>query len=124
MYRSEAWSLVGLVLCCLAAPVGISARHTLGRFYVPDPEILPGQVLVTRGPYNYVRHPLYSAAFLWNVGLSLLLRSLWGMAVLVVIFLPAVVLRIREEEAMLIDEFGEEYRRYASRTWKLLPYVY
>jgi protein-S-isoprenylcysteine O-methyltransferase Ste14 len=25
---------------------------------------------------------------------------------------------------MLVDEFGDEYRSYASRTWKLLPYVY
>jgi protein-S-isoprenylcysteine O-methyltransferase Ste14 len=124
MYRSPTWSLIGLAICCLAVPLGISARHTLGRFYVPDPEILPGQLLVTHGPYNYVRHPLYTAAFLWSAGLSLLLGSLWGIAVLITIFLPAVVLRIREEEAMLIDEFGDEYRNYASRTWKLLPYVY
>jgi protein-S-isoprenylcysteine O-methyltransferase Ste14 len=124
MYRSAAWSLVGLAVCCLAVPLGISARYTLGRFYVPDPEILPGQMLVTHGPYNYVRHPLYTAAFFWSAGLSLLLGSLWGIALLIVIFLPAVVIRIREEEAMLIDEFGEEYRSYASRTWKLLPYVY
>jgi protein-S-isoprenylcysteine O-methyltransferase Ste14 len=124
MYRSTGWSLVGLAVCCLAVPLGLSARHTLGRFYVPDPEILPGQMLVTRGPYRYVRHPLYTAAFLWSAGLSLLLRSLWGLAVLIVILLPAVLIRIREEEAMLVDEFGDEYRSYASRTWKLLPYVY
>jgi protein-S-isoprenylcysteine O-methyltransferase Ste14 len=124
MYRSTVWSSVGLVVCCVAMPLGISARRTLGRYYVPDPEILPGQLLTTHGPYNFVRHPLYMAAFLWSAGLSLLLRSLWGIAVLVVIFLPAVVIRIREEEAMLTEEFGEEYRGYASRTWKLLPYLY
>jgi protein-S-isoprenylcysteine O-methyltransferase Ste14 len=124
MYRSAAWSFVGLAICFMALPLGIYARHTLGRFYVPDPEILPGQMLVTHGPYNYIRHPLYTAAFLWSAGLSLLLRSRWGIAVLIVIFLPAVIIRIREEEAMLIDEFGDEYRSYASRTWRLLPYVY
>ena len=124
MGRSATWSLVGLAICCLAVPLGISARHSLGRFYVPDPEILPGQELVTRGPYRYVRHPLYTAAFLWSAGLSFLLRSLWGIAVLFVILLPVVILRIREEEAMLVDEFGDQYRNYAARTWKLLPYVY
>ena len=124
MVRSGIWSLAGLAVCCLGAPMGVSARHTLGRFYVPDPEILPEQMLVTHGPYRYIRHPLYTAAFFWSAGLSLLLRSLWGIVVLIVIFVPAVLVRIREEEAMLIEEFGEEYRSYAARTWKLLPYVY
>jgi protein-S-isoprenylcysteine O-methyltransferase Ste14 len=124
MAHGVAWSFLGLTICCLAVPLGISARHTLGRFYVPDPEILPDQMLVTHGPYNYVRHPLYTAAFLWSAGLSLLLRSWWGIVVLIIVFVPAVVIRIQEEEAMLMDEFGDEYRSYASRTWKLLPYVY
>lgn len=122
--RGVAWSLVGLTVCSVAVPLGLMARHALGRNYVPDPEILPGQTLVTHGPYRYVRHPLYTAALLWGTGLALLMRSLWGLAVIALFLLPAVIVRIREEEPILQEAFGEEYCGYAARTWKLIPYIY
>ncbi|MFC2031108.1 methyltransferase family protein [Chloroflexota bacterium] len=122
--RGVAWSLIGLVVCLSAAPLGISARHALGKNYVPDPEILPGQILVTHGPYRYVRHPLYSTALLWGTGLALLMRSPWGLAVIALFLVPAVIVRIREEEPILQEAFGEEYCGYVAQSWRLIPYIY
>jgi protein-S-isoprenylcysteine O-methyltransferase len=122
--RGVAWSLIGLAICSAAVPLGLMARHALGQNYVPDPEILPGQILVMHGPYRYVRHPLYSAALLWGTGLTLLMRSLWGLAVIALFLLPAVIVRIREEEPILREAFGEEYHGYAAQTWRLIPYIY
>jgi len=38
-----------------------------------------------------------------------------------VVSLPLYVVRIPREEAMMEDEFGEEYRRYVERTGRVMP---
>lgn len=122
--RPVAWSVLGLALCLMAVPVGVIALRALGRFYVPDPDILPNQKLVTNGVYRYVRHPIYTALLLWMLGFPLIIGSLWGLAVGALFIGPALWLRIREEEAMLLQAFGDEYRAYQARTWRLLPFIF
>ena len=52
------------------------------------------------------------------------LSSLWGLALSLVLIVPALWLRMREEEALLLAEFGDEYRGYMARTWRLVPFVF
>lgn len=53
-----------------------------------------------------------------------LLRSLLGLALSLLLTVPALRLRIREEEAMLLTKFGNQYREYMACTWRLVPLVY
>jgi len=122
--RSALWAAVGLGLFLLGAALGVAAWRALGRWYAPDPDVRPGQQLITSGPYRLVRHPMYTALLLALPALPLLLRSLWGLALSLVLIVPALRLRIREEEAMLLTEFGDEYRSYMARTWRLVPFVF
>lgn len=55
--------------------------------------------------------------------LPLLLRSLWGLALSLVLIVPTLVLRIREEERLLLAVFGDEYQEYMTHTWRLVPFV-
>ncbi|KCZ73583.1 putative protein-S-isoprenylcysteine methyltransferase [Candidatus Methanoperedens nitroreducens] len=76
--------------------------------------------LVTTGPYSRVRHPMYSAIFLFLIGISLVSSNL-----LIVLLCAAsiilIYLRIKREEELLIMQFGGEYTEYMKRTGKLLP---
>ena len=79
-----------------------------------------GQTVISTGPYAVVRHPMYSYALLLMVGAPLLLGSLWGLLGLL-LFVPLLALRIRGEEAMLLDGLPG-YRDYASKVrFRLLP---
>ena len=60
-----------LVLLCGIVIMLWSAR-TLGRSLTPGIEPLPGAPLVTRGPYRYVRHPIYLGVVLLCAGYTLL----------------------------------------------------
>ncbi len=122
--RSPAWAAAGLLLFLLGAALGIAAWRALGRWYAPDVDILPGQRLIKSGPYGLVRHPMYAALLLAMPTVPLLLRSLWALALCLVLIAPALWLRIREEEALLLATFGDEYRAYAARTWRLVPFVF
>jgi len=82
-----------------------------------------GHRVITSGPYHVVRHPLYAAAIVMWVAVSLILGSLWS---LVVIGLMAVLLIVRTamEDRMLRLELAG-YEEYAARTrYRLLPGVW
>lgn len=78
-------------------------------------------VLVTHGPYRWVRHPLYSTATVIFVALSIVAAN-WFMLVMALLqtaMLALVV--IPREEAQLTQKFGAAYRTYQQRTGQLVP---
>ena len=76
--------------------------------------------LVTTGPYRWVRHPFYSAAFLFFVAASLVSAN-WYLAVAVGLAGVLLAIRTRTEEAKLIERFGDEYLAYMHRTGRFVP---
>jgi protein-S-isoprenylcysteine O-methyltransferase Ste14 len=64
---------------------------------------------------------MYASHLLWSLGQALLLHNwLAGFAGLVG-FLPLYLVRVPEEERMMLDHFGDDYRAYAARTGSILP---
>ena len=84
---------------------------------------VPPERIVDRGPYRWVRNPMYLGHLLYLAGLALTLRSLAGAA----LFLVHAVwfdLRVREDEARLGELFGDAYRDYCRRVKRWIPGVY
>ena len=113
--------LVGGVIFLTGDFLYVLTHKTLGRNWSPMLEIMENHTLVTTGPYQYVRHPLYAAFLIVAVGMALLsanwlLALTWTGASIVV-----VACRIPVEEAMMIEEFGDRYREYMKHTGRLLP---
>jgi len=80
--------------------------------------------LVESGPYRRIRHPNYAGLVLVMLGTALVLQSPLALAAVVLVWLPALLLRIRQEESALREHLGEPYARYAARTWRLCPGLY
>lgn len=95
----------------------------LGRLYSTRITIQPDHRLVTRGIYGIIRHPIYLGLILSLAGMSLVFRSWWGLAVTGAV-IGTVLWRIRDEERMMIREFGDAYERYRRDTWGMVPGVY
>jgi protein-S-isoprenylcysteine O-methyltransferase Ste14 len=113
----------GLALVVVGAIFRVGPMFVLGkRFTWP----LAGQEpdrLRTTGFYRYVRHPSYLGALVGGVGWVLVFRSGLGL-VLIALLIPAFLPMIPAEEVLLLAEFGEGYRAYQRRTWRLVPFVY
>ncbi|MFC7341908.1 methyltransferase family protein [Saccharopolyspora griseoalba] len=93
------------------------------RFAAGNIAVEPGQQVVSTGMYGVVRHPMYSTALLAVVGSPLALGSLWGLVFLVPVVV-ALVVRIRDEEALLAQEL-DGYREYARTTrYRLVPGIW
>ena len=96
-------------------------QWSLGKNFSTTLHLRQGHLLVTVGPYRWVRHPMYTALFLLGVGF-LLLTANWAVGVPLIVALPILVaMRIDNEEALMIEQFGDEYRAYMRRTGRFLP---
>lgn len=76
--------------------------------------------LVTRGPYQRIRHPIYGFQLLMLMGAALLLPTLFSLSIILVHFI-CVQIKAADEEAYLLGVHGETYRDYLKRTGRLLP---
>jgi protein-S-isoprenylcysteine O-methyltransferase Ste14 len=98
-----------------------AAHHHLGKSFHSLVVLKEDQVLVESGPYKWIRHPIYTAYFLNYIGGGLLAGN-WVLTFVPVFFFGLMVyLRIGEEEAVLIEKFGDEYRAYMKKTGRFLP---
>jgi protein-S-isoprenylcysteine O-methyltransferase Ste14 len=101
-----------------------SAHRELGRNFSPTLVVRQQHTLVTGGIYGYMRHPMYTAFWLWVVAQALLLQNwivaLGGVVGWGILFFG----RIGHEEAMMRETFGEQYDAFARRTKRLVPWIY
>ncbi len=93
----------------------------LGRNWSARVEIREGQSLVTDGVFRHIRHPMYAAHWLWAMAQALLLQNWIAGPALLATFLPLYLVRVPREEQMMLEQFGEEYRSYMSRTGRIMP---
>jgi protein-S-isoprenylcysteine O-methyltransferase Ste14 len=97
------------------------AQITLGKSWSDTPRMMKEQTLITSGPYQYIRHPIYTA-FVLILGSTLLISANWfiGLAWLGMTVLE-VTSRIGFEESLMLEYFGDRYSDYMKKTGRLLP---
>lgn len=115
------WLGVAGALAAIALSVWV--LRSIGTNISPSHATRQGHQLVTHGPYRWVRHPLYSAGTLFYTAL-MLITGLWVLGLGMLIPLAVLLWRTPQEEARLIETFGEEYRAYMRRTGRYLPRLF
>lgn len=99
-------------------------HRDLGRAWSVTLAIRDRHALVTHGVYRLVRHPMYSAFFLWALAQALLLPNYVGGLAGLVGFGTLFLGRVGQEERLMLATFGDEYRAYMARTKRIIPYIY
>jgi protein-S-isoprenylcysteine O-methyltransferase Ste14 len=114
--------ILGTGLLALGLAFSIWARRQLGRNWSASVEIKQDHVLIRRGPYRYVRHPIYSGALLALFGTMVAVgewRTLLGFALFVLSF----AIKARLEESYLSTVFPD-YAAYRRETAALIPFLF
>jgi protein-S-isoprenylcysteine O-methyltransferase Ste14 len=100
------------------------SHKDLGRQWSAALEVREGHRVVRNGVYRTIRHPMYASFWLWASAQACLLPNVAaafsGLVAVAVLFFA----RVRFEEQMMIETFGEDYRRYMQETKRIVPGVY
>ncbi len=124
-----AWSKIGLPdwLRWIGVGVGFLSLalitwmfRSIGTGITPTVATRKEHKLSTSGPYRWIRHPLYSFGTLAFLSLGLIADS-WFIVLLAVLAFILLATRTPNEEAHLIEKFGDDYREYMKRTGRYLP---
>jgi protein-S-isoprenylcysteine O-methyltransferase Ste14 len=112
-------ALMSSILLLTGTAGSITALFTLGRSYAIFPQ---ARMLKTGGLYRLVRHPLYVCEQTAFLGLALQFRQPWGVGIFL-LSMAAQLPRMGYEEKVMEKAFPE-YRAYAARTARLIPFLY
>ena len=113
------------VFCAVASLVMFQMTHrALGRNWSVSLEVREGHQLITDGIYRKVRHPMYSAFWLWAAAQALLLPNWVAGFAGIVGFGTLYLGRIAAEERMMSEAFGNRYLEYKARTHRIIPRIF
>ena len=112
----------GAALAPLGAGLVVWTFRTLGPNLTDTVVTRQVPALVTRGPYRFIRHPLYDAVAVLAMAMSLVMAN-WFMLATGASAVILLAIRSRTEEEKLLARFGESYRAYRSQTGRFLPKI-
>jgi protein-S-isoprenylcysteine O-methyltransferase Ste14 len=115
---------LGTALMAIGAWIFYRSHADLGTNWSPTLEVRKNHSLITTGIYRRIRHPMYTSLYLYAVAQMLLLPNWVAGPACFATFTLMFVFRVRIEERMMIEKFGDEYRTYAGKTKRLVPYIW
>ena len=122
VWAGPAPAALGVVLVGAGLLFAGWARWHLGRNWSGEVTVKEGHMLVTSGPYRWVRHPIYTGLLLALIGNALAIGSARGF-VGAALILAGFMIKLSVEEARMRETFAD-YEAYARRTARLIPGVY
>ena len=116
--------VIGTILLLLSLRLFRLTHKALGKMWSHSLDLREDHKLVTSGIYEKIRHPMYTAFWVWAIGAAFLLPN-WIAGISGMIgFGTLFFLRVGQEEEMMRAEFGQEYDEYIKRTSKVFPGIY
>ena len=123
-YTLPAWTgWLGVIILAGALFVFWRAHADLGLNWSPTLEIREKHELITKGIYGIIRHPMYASQWLWVIAHPLLLQNWIAGWLNFLIFVVFYALRVKEEEQLMIEQFGDDYRAYMKKVGAVFPKV-
>lgn len=114
--------LAGSAITLAGLGFAIWARLHLGTNWSGQPVIRVRHTLVRTGPYRFVRHPIYTGLLLAFTGTALVIGAVWAFLILFLLLISFLT-KLRAEEKVLAEEFGESYIQYKKEVGALIPFL-
>jgi protein-S-isoprenylcysteine O-methyltransferase Ste14 len=121
----EIATAIGTMVLAVGSVWFISAAvRTLGKQWSLAARVLEGHNLITTGPYNVVRNPIYTGMFGMLLATGLALSHWIGLLIAVIVFAIGTMVRVRSEEKLLREAFGNEFATYTGKVPALVPFFF
>jgi len=121
--KSELSLIVSMVLGPPSVALAWAATRHLGKQWRYQAAVSEGHELIQTGPYRWVRHPIYASM----LGMILATGATWTwwpmFVAAIAVFVIGTEIRIRAEDRLLGEHFGDAYAAYRSRVRAYIPFV-
>lgn len=124
-YPLPGWLLYpGAVLFLGASWLLWQSHYHLEKNWTQTLGIQKEHQLVTTGIYKYIRHPMYAAHILWALAQILMLPNFIAGFSFMVVIIPHYLSRYKNEEQMMIQRFGDQYKEYMTQSGRIFPRIF
>jgi len=120
--RTLALSIGTDVLALAGLIIALAGRVALGRNWNINPGLKADHELIERGPYAYVRHPMYTGLLLMLLG-TVVWYGTWAGFIIFIACFFGTWFKLSQEEKMLTEHFGKNYTEYKARVKALIPFA-
>ncbi|MHA2603445.1 MAG: isoprenylcysteine carboxylmethyltransferase family protein [Candidatus Thorarchaeota archaeon SMTZ1-83] len=122
LYLPAELRILGMVIALVLIPYTYWVGRVLADSYSDTLQIQEGQALITTGPYRRIRHPIYASA-IYFLGALVLVSDNFLFLIILILVIPGIYRRLKKEEGMMIEQFGDEYLDYMKRTGRIFPEI-
>jgi protein-S-isoprenylcysteine O-methyltransferase Ste14 len=112
---------IGLGVC--STWMVLAAVRTLGKHWSVAARLIDDHALITNGPYSVVRNPIYTGMLGMMLATGLAVSYWWILPPAILLFWIGTMLRIKSEERLLREAFGNEFEQYSRRVPVLVPFL-
>ena len=116
-------AVAGLLVFAAALVLFYATHKALGRNWSVTLAVREEHSLVTDGVYRFVRHPMYTAFWMWAIAQALTLQNWVAGPAGIIGFGTLYLLRVGREEALMRETFGATWDAYAARTPRVIPFL-
>ncbi len=120
--RPNLFHLTGFFVFLAGISYRLWAIRTLGRYYSHIVREVTDHKIIATGPYRHIRHPAYAGMIFAHIGIVMYFFNPITLLLFLLIFLPAILFRIRIEEKMLFAMDG--YSEFAKTRSRILPFLW
>jgi protein-S-isoprenylcysteine O-methyltransferase Ste14 len=120
--QSDVLHIIAAILCVSGLILCLCARAILGRNWSGTVTLKENHELIVRGPYRFVRHPIYTGLTTMLLATALQLGHLAGLLGLVLVFVSFWI-KSNAEEDLMLKQFPEQYPAYRERVKRIIPWI-
>ena len=120
--ETEAILVAAALLCLCGLGFCLWARAVLGRNWSGTVTLKENHELIVRGPYQLVRHPIYTGLLAMLVATAIEQGHIAGMLGLIFVF-ASFWIKLNNEEEVMRKQFPDQYAAYAERVKRIIPFI-
>ena len=115
---------IGLTIIIIGTIFRLIIIKSLGEYFTVDVTIKNNHRLKKDGFYKFLRHPIYFVSLITFIGFGISLNNWVSLLIVFILITSIFIYRIKVEEKVLIQCFGDEYLEYKKSTKGLIPFIY
>jgi protein-S-isoprenylcysteine O-methyltransferase len=120
--RTDAILVAAAILCICGLGLCLWARAVLGRNWSGTVTLKENHELIVRGPYQLVRHPIYTGLLAMITATAIEQGHIAGMIGLVLVF-ASFWIKLSDEEEVMVKQFPDQYAAYRERVERIIPFI-